>query len=862
MAARLVIDKGPLSGTELVLEKGEAWSLGKTEGQSDIVLNDAKIAPSQIKIAFAKGRYLLTNLDSSLPVLVNGKPITQEEELATGMRISFGDTECVFYAQAYEDSDESFEFSLPEDSKQDSLFPIAGASTTSNQPEAKGAQQTSAVSQAPQTEQKEEASLSDKDQELAQSLLAQAKTEAGGLPQGQEGVSNQSAPAPLDQAKPTAPGNANQPKEDAPAAQVKTMDEDAEKQNAEQDASKQEAEQQNVSQETSQTNAEPQAENNAEVSSSVPPAEVATEAKPADEGAQTTDKQETSAEASQQSTTEESQPSNEENKGQEEQETSNSEEETKPEEEKADASDGTNKEEDATDAVEDAAKDSQSSQESSGQESKESEEKTSVITPFDVQDLFRFDQEVFPVEMEESVHKHIEADLSQPPRFLLKILSGANVGAEFHLETGKSYVIGSDVDAADIVLNDSSVSHQHAKLIVGNDGSVMIEDLGSKNGVVVEGRKIEHSSTLSANQVVALGTTLFLLIDHLAPADTLAAIFTPEDYGLFGRPQSEEEFVKQEIEEEEKRRKQATLPTGSFILTLFIGGLAVLFGVGTASLFSVKEVSPVEEVNIEEDLNKITQEFPSVRYTFNKGNGQLFLIGHVKNSIDKSELLYKVDALSYIRSVDDNVINDEAVWQEMNILLSKRPEFQGVSMYSPEPGKFVLSGYVKTEKQAACLSEYLNLHFNYLSLLENKVVVETFLFQTVSGQLLQAGFANIQVSFANGEIILTGYVNHESEEKFRAVVESLANLSGVRMIKNFVVVLPVEEGIIDLNLRYPRRYRITGYSKYGDASINVVINGRILTRGDVLDGMTITSIQPNCIFLEKGGLRYKIEYNK
>lgn len=234
----------------------------------------------------------------------------------------------------------------------------------------------------------------------------------------------------------------------------------------------------------------------------------------------------------------------------------------------------------------------------------------------------------------------------------------------------------------------------------------------------------------------------------------------------------------------------------------------------------------------------------------------------MKNSIDKSELLYKVDALSYIRSVDDNVINDEAVWQEMNILLSKRPEFQGVSMYSPEPGKFVLSGYVKTEKQAACLSEYLNLHFNYLSLLENKVVVETFLFQTVSGQLLQAGFANIQVSFANGEIILTGYVNHESEEKFRAVVESLANLSGVRMIKNFVVVLPVEEGIIDLNLRYPRRYRITGYSKYGDASINVVINGRILTRGDVLDGMTITSIQPNCIFLEKGGLRYKIEYNK
>lgn len=488
--------------------------------------------------------------------------------------------------------------------------------------------------------------------------------------------------------------------------------------------------------------------------------------------------------------------------------------------------------------------------------------KPDVLAPFNVQDLFRFDQGIFPAEIDEIAQKNVTVDLSQPSRFVLKVLAGANIGAEFHLDAGRSYILGSDPEAADIVFNDLSVSHQHAKIIVSSDGSAMLEDLGSKNGVIVEGRKIEHNSTLSSNQVVALGTTLFLLIDHLAPADTIVAAFAPEDYGLFGRPQDAEALAEQAAQEEEEKRRRATLPTGSFILTLFIGGLAILFGIGTASLFHTKEVVSIDHIDFQEDIERVVHAFPTVRYTFNKNNGQLFLIGHVKNSLDKSELLYKVDALSFIKSVDDNVIDDEAVWQEMNILLSKRPEFKGVSMHSPEPGQFVITGYLKTEEQAVCLSDYLNIHFNYLSLLENKVIIESQMLKSIVGHLLQAGFPNIQVACINGEVVLTGYVNNDDGEKFRVVVQEISSIPGVRLVKNFVVLLPAEEGIIDLNLRHPNRYRVTGYSKYGDVSINVVVNGRILTRGDVIDGMTITSIQPHCIFLEREGLKYKIEYNK
>ena len=93
-------------------------------------------------------------------------------------------------------------------------------------------------------------------------------------------------------------------------------------------------------------------------------------------------------------------------------------------------------------------------------------------------------------------------------------------------------------------------------------------------------------------------------------------------------------------------------------------------------------------------------------------------------------------------------------------------------------------------------------------------------------------------------------------------MQELQDIAGIRVVKNFVVLLPAEEGVIDLNMRYPGRYRVTGFSKCGDISINVVVNGRILTRGDILDGMTVTSIQPHCIFLEREGLKYKIEYNK
>ncbi|MCE5294003.1 MAG: hypothetical protein LLF94_05260, partial [Chlamydiales bacterium] len=57
------------------------------------------------------------------------------------------------------------------------------------------------------------------------------------------------------------------------------------------------------------------------------------------------------------------------------------------------------------------------------------------------------------------------------------------------------------------------------------------------------------------------------------------------------------------------------------------------------------------------------------------------------------------------------------------------------------------------------------------------------------------------------------------------------------------------------------KYQISGHSLQG-SNVNIVINGRILTKGDIMDGMTITDIQTNVVYLEKDGIRYRIDFNR
>jgi type III secretion system YscD/HrpQ family protein len=472
---------------------------------------------------------------------------------------------------------------------------------------------------------------------------------------------------------------------------------------------------------------------------------------------------------------------------------------------------------------------------------------------------------------DESEVPEMKIDLTQTTRFILKVIAGPNTGAEFALDLDSSYLIGTDAASCDIVFNDLSVSREHARLSVSENGNVTIQDLGSRNGVIVDKERISDQKTLTANAVVALGTSAFLLIDREAPSETIAA-------PVYEAPEEEiaEEEVVPSAEEIEVEKEPIAAPVaakplfspGTLALSLMIGGLAILLGIGLLSLFQTREVGTERKDSLAE-LAAIIKCYPAIRYTFNSANGKLFLLGHVRNGVEHNELLHKLNGLGFIKGIDDNIVNNEAVWQEMNILLSKHPDFRGVSMHSPAPGVFAITGYLQTEKQAMALSDYLNVNFNYLNLLQNKVVVEECLMGEIASKLLQKGFESVTPSLSNGDLQLTGYVSTSHRFAFEQLVQEIKKMPGIRCLRNFVVTVSPERGVVDLNrgiggvsdLSRKLRYKVTGYSKHGDVNVNVVINGKILSRGDCLDGYTITSIQPHAIFLEKDGLKYKIEYN-
>jgi hypothetical protein len=90
-----------------------------------------------------------------------------------------------------------------------------------------------------------------------------------------------------------------------------------------------------------------------------------------------------------------------------------------------------------------------------------------------------------------------------------------------------------------------------------------------------------------------------------------------------------------------------------------------------------------------------------------------------------------------------------------------------------------------------------------------------------------------------------------------AVLAEIKEILGVRSIRNTTTGLAPEQSVINIS----DKYEVTGISNQA-GNLSVVINGRILMKGDVLDGMTITSIQPNMILLEKEELKYKIDINR
>ena len=435
-------------------------------------------------------------------------------------------------------------------------------------------------------------------------------------------------------------------------------------------------------------------------------------------------------------------------------------------------------------------------------------------------------------------------------RWLLKVISGPNAGAEFAMHSGTTYLIGKDPNICDIVFQDLSVSRQHARLSIDAEDNVFIEDLGSRNGVIVNGELIDEKYLLASQDLIALGTTTFLAIDRQEARET---IISPPAV----MPKVPKESEKAAARAAEKRDwKEMIIPKRHLVLASILG-LILFAGVfGMLSLFKAEPIV-VKQIDESEKIGEALAMFPAVQFSFNRPSGKIFLIGHVLTTVNHQEMLYALKGLPFLENIDDNVVIDELVWQNMNALFSKNPIWIGVSMYAPQAGKFVLRGYVETLEEAVALNDYVNLNFNYLDLLSDQVVVEKNLQIEIESLLLSNNLASVSFELINGDLVLAGRVGKKQGRVLDSLVKDLKRMPGIREVKNYVVMTTEDSSRIDLT----KDFKVTGYSKRDEMDFYVVINGKILGQGDLLDGMFITKIQPKLVLLEKEGQKFKIDYN-
>lgn len=470
-------------------------------------------------------------------------------------------------------------------------------------------------------------------------------------------------------------------------------------------------------------------------------------------------------------------------------------------------------------------------------------------------------------EGKEGAHKfpEINFDLIDTGRWLLKVIAGPNNGAEFSMQPGATYLIGTDPNSCDIVFHDTSVSRQHARLVITEDEKIFIEDLKSRNGTIVDGMSpLKEKVQLNPNIVVSLGTTSFVIYDREGNMQTIISPLLPSIVKVLQREEKTEEKPAEAPVEAKEAPTTAAVPIprkehslGALILISIITGLFVIVAIGTTTLFKSEPVVAKETAQPDKVIPQILAPYPSLKYSFNKATGRLVLFGHLLTSQDKTQLIYQLEGLPFIKSVDDSgVIIDEYVWQEINQVLSKNKDWRTITVQSPGAGQFVLTGTLQTRKQADQLYEYISNNFPYLDRLEKKVYVEEEIVDQAKIALERGGIPNAQVSYHNGELLIKGGVAAAKQADYTKLLEDFKKIPGVTVVRSQVNPIAPEQAMINIS----DRYEVTGFSRLGK-NLSVIVNGRIVTKGDVLDGMAIKEVVPGSIYLEKDGVNYRIDFS-
>lgn len=101
-----------------------------------------------------------------------------------------------------------------------------------------------------------------------------------------------------------------------------------------------------------------------------------------------------------------------------------------------------------------------------------------------------------------------ELKLPEGKRISLAIIAGPDSGSVYRVEKPRVTVGRSN---ADVTLNDTEASRVHAAVEV-RDSAILLRDLGSTNGTLVDGQKINDAVELQDKSEFQVGATTLMLI--------------------------------------------------------------------------------------------------------------------------------------------------------------------------------------------------------------------------------------------------------------------------------------------------------------------------------------------------------------
>ncbi len=445
-------------------------------------------------------------------------------------------------------------------------------------------------------------------------------------------------------------------------------------------------------------------------------------------------------------------------------------------------------------------------------------------------------------------------NLFSPAALLLKVIAGPNAGAEIGIEKGHTYTIGKDSNSCDIVFQDLSVSRTHARLSVSAEGVLELEDLGSKNRTLINGTPCLEKRTITPQDLIALGTTVFVVIDRDAPQET---IYSPS-LSMYETPKTDQPPPEESAaasQTPELDWKERPLPSKHLVMA---GSFLAIFLIVFLSFFSLFKAEKLEVAHSEpvDKIQEAIAKFKDVQFSFNPGSSKLFLVGHVLTGIEYQELSYQIEQLPWVQSVENNVVIDELVAKMSNDIISQTESWRAVSIQSVAPGKFAAMGYLQTNEQAVQLWEYLTVNFPYLDRLQNQLVVEENLNTQVQSLFAKAGFGAVTLQLSHGDLVLAGRYSEKAEKQYRELLGQLNKLPGIARVNDYAMAVSADMAGIDIT----QQYQVGGSSFQDGRGYSVVLNGKVYTVGDAVDGMKIANIESKMIVLEKDGLNYRIDY--